>query len=178
MNIYEKLNLQQQYHGVLLFREGLFLRAYNESAFILTQILKHNLKLKFYKAKKANNKWIVMCAFPCNKLNARVPNSVKTDFGYHLAGNFNLTDYSSWFKQRCYLAQISNGGGMAGTESLQTHEQPAPTTLSDQKPTRIQLSINVKQLNYLVNWRKGYYSIENERAFIASLQRNLNKCNL
>ena len=52
MNISEKLNLQHQFKGILLFKEGVFLRSYNQGAYVLTQLFGYALKLQTARLKK------------------------------------------------------------------------------------------------------------------------------
>ncbi|OCG15585.1 hypothetical protein A9G09_04345 [Gilliamella sp. wkB292] len=120
MKIDEKLDLLNQYQGILLFREGLFLRAYNQSAYILNEILGQQLKLKFYQAAGARNQWIVKCGFPANKINERLPGAALTSFGYRIAGDFDLTDYGQWFGRRCLEENEMNEMAKADSESLLT----------------------------------------------------------
>lgn len=120
MKIDKKLDLLSQYQGILLFREGLFLRAYNQSAYILNEILGLQLKLKFYQATGARNQWIVKCAFPANKINERLPGATLTSFGYLIAGDFDLTNYGQWFARRCLEENEMNEMAKADSESLST----------------------------------------------------------
>lgn len=68
MNFIQKLEEQSQFEGVLWFKEGVFLRAYNQGVYILTELLGYPFKVRVIKLKTLKNKSITTCAFPLNTL--------------------------------------------------------------------------------------------------------------
>lgn len=56
MNFIQKLEEQSQFEGVLWFKEGVFLRAYNQGVYILTELLGYPFKVRVIKLKTLKNK--------------------------------------------------------------------------------------------------------------------------
>ena len=98
MFIEEKLSISQRHNYLSLIEEGIFFRAYNQSAYILNQYYHQELKIISNMVKKLNNQQIVFCAFPKTQIKQRLPHSVKTEWGYELKGNFELSNYQDWFE--------------------------------------------------------------------------------
>lgn len=168
MNVSEKLELQRQFDGVLLFKEGVFLRAYAESCYLLTQHFRQFLKVQCIWI-KCLNKWVISCAFPENKLKERLPEAKITEFGASLSGNFNLTGYPRWFKLHCQRA--SEASELTHARKVGSQESTKRVT----EKAEFHLPMTEKQLTFLFNWQKNYYPSELEQAFLASLQRALHR---
>lgn len=174
MRLVERLALQKQLGDLVLFKEGLFLKAYNESAYILTVLLKQNLQIKSYPIKYLNNQYIIECGFQCSKLSLRLPKAVGTDFGARLDGNFNLTDYLIWYQYHCHSADFIRTEAKAGGRPLQTESQSAQfNKLKTVNKTSVLLPLTEQQLAYLQNWQKGRYPVEVEQGFIESLKHQV-----
>ncbi|MCX8726351.1 MULTISPECIES: hypothetical protein [unclassified Gilliamella] len=101
MNINDKVLLQQEFKGILLFKEGMFFRTYNQGVYILTEHLGHNLQTHIKQIKKYHNKQVIICGFPVNTINERLPNAKLFDFGVKLAFNYSIDEYSHWYERRC-----------------------------------------------------------------------------
>lgn len=171
MRLVERLALQKQLSGLVLFKEGLFLKAYNESAYILTVLLKQNLQIKSYPIKYLNNQYIVECGFQCSKLSSRLPMAVVTAFGARLDGNFNLVDYLIWYQHHCHSADFIRTMAKAGGRPLQTESQSAQfNKLETVNKPSVLLPLTEQQLTYLQHWQKGRYPCEVEQGFIESLK--------
>ena len=113
MFIEEKLIISQRHNYLSLIEEGIFFRAYNQSAYILNQYYHQDLKVISNVVKKLNNQQIVFCAFPKTQIKQRLPHSVKTEWGYELKGNFELSNFQDWFENilsldSTYIKNISN----------------------------------------------------------------------
>lgn len=166
MNVSEKLELQRKFDGVLLFKEGVFLRAYAESCYLLTQHFRQLLKVQCTWI-KCLNKWVISCAFPENKLKERLPEAKITEFGASLSGTFNLKGYHRWFKLHCQRA--NEASKLIITRKVNS-EEPTQSVI---EKAEFHLPITEKQLTFLFNWQKNHYPLELEQAFLASLQRAL-----
>lgn len=100
MKMMDILALQKALGGLLLFKKGLFLRTYNESTYILTQLLHEDLKVNCYKVKYLNNRVVIESAFPYSSLNKRLPIAVETTFGAMVLGDYDLSGYKLWYARR------------------------------------------------------------------------------
>lgn len=172
MNFSEKLAAQSKFKGVLLFNEGVFLRAYNEGVYILTELLGYNFKVNSMQLKKYNYRWVVTCAFPLKKLNVRLPNAELTEFGSRYNYAYDVKDYSRWFAQYCH------NENHARPVSREVDEQHLSEKLVNNCRTikcsdGVYLKLNQKQVNYLSNWQQGYYPSEIDTKFIQSLKKIL-----
>ncbi len=157
MNFSEKLAAQSKFKGVLLFNEGVFLRAYNEGVYILTELLGYNFKVN---------------AMQLKKLNVRLPNAELTEFGSRYNYAYDVKDYSRWFAQYCH------NENHARPVSREVDEQHLSEKLVNNCRTikcsdGVYLKLNQKQVNYLSNWQQGYYPSEIDTKFIQSLKKIL-----
>lgn len=177
MTIIKKLNNQQQFKGILLFKDGVFLRAYNQGVYILTELLGYRFNVRVMQLKKYQNRYVVTCAFPFNKLSKRLPEAVITDFGGQLAHEFDMAAYHAWFKRRCLEVSFTNLKTRASSESLQTIEWLAsePSPDSDNHTDTICFTVSWQQVAFLKNWQPNSYPIEVDHAFIQSLKNKFFK---
>lgn len=173
MNISEKLNLQHQFKGILLFKEGVFLRSYNQGAYVLTQLFGYALKLQTAKLKKYQNRWVIACAFPLNKLSERLPEAVLTDFGAKLECTYQIDDYQQWYERRCREESRAKVKAKASNESLQTNEKQASEQSAVVYLNNNYVKLTSQQIAYLRSWQSGAYPIDVDRCFIESLKNKL-----
>lgn len=173
MNIEDKLQLQVELGGVLLFREGLFLKAYNESCFILNELLNQNLKVKSYRLKCLKGRAIVECAFQHAKLAKRLPKAVETDFGARLCGEFDLQQYQTWHAKQCQIShEVAEMAQSAGQPRRAVDLAAAPRSdLYAGDVSSVFLQLTHQQWSYLQNWQRDLYPLEVEQGFIESLKR-------
>lgn len=74
MNIEDKIKLTEQSLAIYFIKDsGIFCRMYNESAYIVTHLLKHKLKLQVKQIKKMNNQFIISCGLPIDSVLNRFP---------------------------------------------------------------------------------------------------------
>ena len=172
MNFSEKLAAQSKFKGVLLFNDGVFLRAYNEGVYILTELLGYDFKVNAMQLKKYNHRWVVTCAFPLNKLNVRLPNAKLTEFGSCYNYAYDVKDYNRWFELCCHNEnQVTPVSPKAGV--LHTSKKSVNNCRSIKCSDGIYLKLNQKQVHYLSNWQQGYYPSEIDTKFIQSLKKIL-----
>ena len=174
INIKEKLKVSQRQGFLSLIDEGSFLRIYNQSAFIVTQILQHNFKISAHTIGKFQQYQFVYCAFPKRNLHFYFKNIHKTAWGYQLTGEYDLADYDNWFKQ--FFAQTNNNLNKNITTQQSDSHLASAYLFSNERSVEIEgkhIYLNPKQVMFLRNWQRGYNNnivIEN---FIESLQRKL-----
>ncbi|PXZ05711.1 hypothetical protein [Gilliamella apicola] len=172
MNFSEKLVAQSKFKGILLFNDGVFLRAYNEGVYILTELLGYNFKVNAMQLKKYNYRWVVTCAFPLNKLNVRLPNAELTEFGSRYNYAYDVKDYSRWFAQCCHNENHATSVSPK-MDKQYTSEKSVNNCRAIKCSDGVYLKLNQKQVNYLLNWQQGYYSSEIDTKFIQSLKKIL-----
>ena len=87
MDIQQKLKLSQQTNQISFIKDiGLFCGLYNQSAYIVTELLDYHLKLRAKPKKKINNQIVISCGIPITSVTKRFPNKVKTEWGFQLIG--------------------------------------------------------------------------------------------
>lgn len=97
MNIQEKLTLTKCSTGLCIIKDnGLFCSLYNQSAYIITQLLHYPLKLHIKTIKKLNNEVIISCGLPVKSVLTYFPKAHQTNWGYELEGDYDLSDYWIW----------------------------------------------------------------------------------
>ncbi|TSJ92014.1 hypothetical protein FPQ14_01790 [Gilliamella apicola] len=174
INIKEKLKVSQRQGFLSLIDEGSFLRIYNQSAFIVTQILQRHFKISAHTIGKFQQYQFVYCAFPKRNLHFHFENIRKTAWGYELAGEYDLADYDNWFKQ--FFVQTNKNLNKNITAQESDSHLPSRHLISKERSVEIEgkhIYLNHKQIMFLRNWQRGYNNnivIEN---FIESLQRKL-----
>ncbi len=189
MIIEEKLIICQRRNYLSLIEEGIFLRAYNQSAYILTQYYYNDLKVMNNMIKKLNNRKIVFCAFPKKQIMKRLSNVHKTEWGYELRGDFDLSNYKNWFQHKLSLEsdfpykkniktqnfnQNSNHLEVGEIISKQQLNKSMNDNLLNSVPHNIQLT--QQQLNFLKNWQKGKCLPIFMENFIESIRQQLWEC--
>ncbi|MWN32970.1 hypothetical protein GQ596_11020, partial [Gilliamella sp. Pra-s60] len=88
MEIEQRLALSE--NPINFLREGLFLKTYNQSFYVMTQLLGFNIKPIIKHIKKLDQ--IIVCGgFPANIINKRCPKAVSTVYGYELLDDYDLS---------------------------------------------------------------------------------------
>lgn len=106
MNTQEKINLTENCSAVCFIKDsGLFCRLYNQSAYIVTQLLKRSLKLQVKQIKKLDNQYVISCGLPIKSVLTYFPHVNKTDWGYQLNGEFDTQAYPKWRTEQILLAE-------------------------------------------------------------------------
>jgi len=97
MDIQQKLKLSQQTNQISFIKDsGLFCGLYNQSAYIVTELLHYDLKLRAKAIKKMNHQVVISCGIPITSVTKRFPNAVETEWGFQLIGDFDLSCYLQW----------------------------------------------------------------------------------
>lgn len=186
MFIEEKLSISQRHNYLSLIEEGIFFRAYNQSAYILNQYYHQDLKVISNVVKKLNNQQIVFCAFPKTQIKQRLPHSVKTEWGYELKGNFELSNYQDWFEHILsldskYIKNINKKNVNHDANSLKKQEKILPRQLTSAmndslaSPIFYNIQLTQQQLKFLYKWQRGNCLPIIMENFIESIKQQLPK---
>lgn len=186
MFIEEKLSISQRHNYLSLIEEGIFFRAYNQSAYILNQYYHQELKIISNMVKKLNNQQIVFCAFPKTQIKQRLPHSVKTEWGYELKGNFELSNYQDWFEHilsldSTYIKNINkkniNNDVNFSKKQEKILQQQLSSTMNDSlvSPIFYNIQLTQQQLKFLYKWQRGNCLPIIMENFIESIKQQLPK---
>ena len=186
MFIEEKLIISQRHNYLSLIEEGIFFRAYNQSAYILNQYYHQDLKVISNVVKKLNNQQIVFCAFPKTQIKQRLPHSVKTEWGYELKGNFELSNYQDWFEHilsldSTYIKNINkkniNHDVNFSKKQEKILQQQLSSTMNDSlvSPIFYNIQLTQQQLKFLYKWQRGNCLPIIMENFIESIKQQLPK---
>ena len=186
MFIEEKLSISQRHNYLSLIEEGIFFRAYNQSAYILSQYYHQELKIISNMVKKLNNQQIVFCAFPKTQIKQRLPHSVKTEWGYELKGNFELSNYQDWFEHilsldSTYIKNINkkniNNDVNFSKKQEKILQQQLSSTMNDSlvSPIFYNIQLTQQQLKFLYKWQRGNCLPIIMENFIESIKQQLPK---
>lgn len=186
MFIEEKLSISQRHNYLSLIEEGIFFRAYNQSAYILNQYYHQELKIISNMVKKLNNQQIVFCAFPKTQIKQRLPHSVKTEWGYELKGNFELSNYQDWFEHilsldSTYIKNINkkniNHDVNFSKKQEKILQQQLSSTMNDSlvSPIFYNIQLTQQQLKFLYKWQRGNCLPIIMENFIESIKQQLPK---
>ena len=100
MDIQQKLKLSQQTNQISFIKDsGLFCGLYNQSAYIVTELLHYDLKLRAKPIKKMNHQIVISCGIPITSVKKSFPNAVEIDWGFQILGEFDLSRYLQWRKK-------------------------------------------------------------------------------
>ena len=186
MFIEEKLSISQRHNYLSLIEEGIFFRAYNQSAYILSQYYHQELKVMSNMVKKLNNQQIVFCAFPKMQIKQRLPHAVKTEWGYELKGNFELSNYQDWFEHilsldSTYIKNINkkniNHDVNFSKKQEKILQQQLSSTMNDSlvSPIFYNIQLTQQQLKFLYKWQRGNCLPIIMENFIESIKQQLPK---
>ncbi|OTQ37037.1 hypothetical protein [Gilliamella apis] len=96
MLIEKKLLLTRQPNRACFIGNGLFCNLYEQSAYIVCELLGVDLKLRVETIKKLNNEKLIVTGFPNAKVLGKFPEAIKTQWGYVLQDKFDLQGFSAW----------------------------------------------------------------------------------
>lgn len=96
LSLNQKLKLSARPQHLTLFSDGRILRAYNQSAYRLINLIGRSLKPLLYYSKFPPYAPIAVVSIPLSVLIQRFPNIVKVPFGYELMSNDDLDNYQYW----------------------------------------------------------------------------------
>lgn len=100
MKIEEKLALSEK--PVVFLTEGTFLKVYNQSFYVVNQLLGFKLKPTIKYIKKIDQ-IIIHGGFPAFVINKRCPNAAPTIYGYELIKDYDLSGYANWHQLQCEI---------------------------------------------------------------------------
>lgn len=159
MNIEEKIALSK--NPVQFIAEGNFLKLYNQSLYVVEQLLGFNLKVTAKYIKKIDE--IIICGgFPTRSITKRYPNASPNLTGYELLGDYDLSGYELWYQKHCQIPKQKT------PQSLLTTSQEVNEQLNEfhdmNKP------LTVQHLLFLQSWQANKYPAMVDSAFIQELK--------
>lgn len=178
MHITEKLEISRRLGYLSLIDEGSFLRIYNQSAYIISELYQQKLKIMHNILGKLNNYPIVYCGFPKRNLSFHFNNAQKMEWGYQIAGDFDLSGYQMWFNQFFTLSKKDintrvNPLVHHQSKIINQSQQPEIMPKLSPKTVRTTLHLNANQLIFLKNWQPDSDNNKITQQFMLSLQRQL-----
>lgn len=180
MDIEQKLILSQQ--PIIFFTEGSFLKVYNHSFYVISQLLGFKLKPIIKHIKKIDQ-IIIYGGFPANVIYQRYPQAKPISHGYQLKGHYDLRGYAHWYQQQSQIIQhrdehlqqkpsmpIDNHFIVQPLMPVFNHErQSDETTLCHD---RLHQPLTKQQLLFLSSWHIDKYSHNINNQFIQSLKKH------
>ena len=159
MNIEDKIALSKS--PVQFIAEGNFLKLYNQSLYVVEQLLGFNLKVTAKYIKKIDE--IIICGgFPTRSITKRYPNASPNLTGYELLGDYDLSGYNLWYQKHCQIPKQKT------PQSLLTTSQEVNEQLNEfhdmNKP------LTVQHLLFLQSWQANKYPAMVDSAFIQELK--------
>ena len=159
MNIEEKIALSKS--PVQFIAEGNFLKLYNQSLYVVEQLLGFNLKATAKYTKKIDE--IIICGgFPTRSITKRYPNASPNLTGYELLGNYDLSGYELWYQKHCQIPKQKT------PQSLLTTSQEINEQLNEFRDMNKPLT--VQHLLFLQSWQANKYPVMVDSAFIQELK--------
>lgn len=171
MKIEERLQFTAHYSAqqVCLFNEGIFVRAYNQSAYILTVLMGMPFKVSYRSVQKLQGKPVVYCRFPISKLTDYFDGHIKTHWGYIVKIPSVLNGYDHWFNM---IIQQTTSDQMQ--LSICTTQLPSVATTNVAATNgRSKVELTLEQEHFLKNWQPNIWPLKYEQNFIASLKKQL-----
>ena len=176
MEIEQRLALSE--NPIHFLREGLFLKTYNQSFYVMTQLLGFNIKPIIKHIKKLDQ--IIVCGgFPANIINKRCPKAVPTVYGYELLDDYDLSGYQAWYQQQCQLYQ-KRKAQQNQPQQTATHANevtaPKSSIFTDSEPiaetalSNINKTLTLQHLLFLSSWQPNKYPPIVDSAFIQELK--------
>lgn len=192
MTIDELLVLQRKTKDLVLIKEGKYLSAYNESCYILTQLLGFELDIEAIRLKRVGSaighnsrsgyqsgkkqgeldSWAMVCKLTLETLQSYLPDIKQTDFGARLSKRFDLLGYMDWYKDNCRRA-ISQRLAEVFARDASSRKKPSQQPKEAIHLPDLKVKLNQHQWDYLTQWQKNKYPIEIDNWFIESLKANL-----
>ncbi|MCX8598408.1 MULTISPECIES: hypothetical protein [unclassified Gilliamella] len=159
MNIEDKIALSKR--PVQFIAEGNFLKLYNQSLYVVQQLLGFNLKATAKYIKKIDE--IIICGgFPTRSITKRYPNASPNLTGYELLGNYDLSGYELWYQKHCQIPKQKT------PQSLLTAFQEINEQLNEFRDMNKPLT--VQHLLFLQSWQANKYPAMVDSAFIQELK--------
>ncbi|MCX8585625.1 MULTISPECIES: hypothetical protein [unclassified Gilliamella] len=157
MNIEEKIALSKR--PVQFIAEGNFLKLYNQSLYVVEQLLGFNLKVTAKYIKKIDQ--IIVCGgFPTRSITKRYPNANPNLTGYELLGDYDLSGYELWYQKHCQIPKQKT------PQSLLTTSQEINEQLNEFRDMNKPLT--VQHLLFLQSWQANKSMVDS--AFIQALK--------
>ena len=159
MNIEDKIALSKR--PVQFIAEGNFLKLYNQSLYVVEQLLGFNLKVTAKYIKKIDE--IIICGgFPTRSITKRYPNASPNLTGYELLGDYDLSGYELWYQKHCQIPKQKT------PQSLLTTSQEVNEQLNEFRDMNKPLT--VQHLLFLQSWQANKYPAMVDSAFIQALK--------
>ena len=159
MNIEDKIALSKR--PVQFIAEGNFLKLYNQSLYVVQQLLGFNLKATAKYIKKIDE--IIICGgFPTRSITKRYPNASPNLTGYELLGDYDLSGYELWYQKHCQIPKQKT------PQSLLTTSQEINEQLNEFRDMNKPLT--VQHLLFLQSWQANKYPAMVDSAFIQELK--------
>ncbi|MCX8593842.1 hypothetical protein [Gilliamella sp. B3367] len=159
MNIEEKIALSKS--PVQFIAEGNFLKLYNQSLYVVQQLLGFNLKATAKFIKKIDQ--IIVCGgFPTRSITKRYPNASPNLTGYELIGDYDLSGYELWYQNHCQIPKQKT------PQSLLTTSQEVNEQLNEFHD--MNKSLTIQHLLFLQSWQANKYPAMVDSAFIQELK--------
>jgi hypothetical protein len=149
MNIEEKLQLSQK--PVNFIVEGSFLKVYNQSFYVVQQLLGFKLKAAIKYIKKIDQ--IIVCGgFPAAAITKRYPNATPTLTGYELISHYDLSGYDKWYESQCQLFYTKTGKSEEPKKGAESHvfEQQSTQQQSTQQQSAEQSATSTNHANVML----------------------------
>ena len=164
MNIEDKIALSKR--PVQFIAEGNFLKLYNQSLYVVEQLLGFNLKVTAKYIKKIDE--IIICGgFPTRSITKRYPNASPNLTGYELLGDYDLSGYELWYQKHCQIPKQKT------PQSLLTTSQEVNEQLNEFRDMNKPLT--VQHLLFLQSWQANKYPAMVDSAFIQELKNYFNE---
>ncbi|MCX8594789.1 hypothetical protein [Gilliamella sp. B3367] len=159
MNIEDKIALSKS--PVQFIAEGNFLKLYNQSLYVVEQLLGFSLKVTAKYIKKIDQ--IIVCGgFPTRSITKRYPNASPNLTGYELLGDYDLSGYDLWYQKHCQIPKQKT------PQSLLTTSQEVNEQLNELHDMNKPLT--VQHLLFLQSWQANKYPAMVDSAFIQELK--------
>lgn len=178
MEIEQKLALSE--NPVAFLTEGTFLKLYNQSFYVVNQLLGFKLK-PIVKHIKKIDQIIVYGGFPASVINKRYPSATPTIHGYELISDYDLSGYTNWYQQQCQLIQNRPHQPHQGIQKLANNESvtsPLMDIFNPLKPISETVfeyaskTLTTQHLLFLSSWQANKYPPIVDSAFIQELKNH------
>ncbi|WP_272668161.1 hypothetical protein [Providencia sp. PROV117] len=160
MKIQDKLALSGRNGTLALIDEGLFLRCYDKSLFLLVQFFYPELKVCGKSFKNLQGQWVLYGGFPKTKLAGLFSGVAlhQTEWGIDVpCDEANETEYPIWRQQQ--LTNIDEG----------LNAQKAEAVLNVTEKT---MTLNEAEYRFLAQWEPGRFPASVDAGFIQGLKQS------
>ena len=161
MNIEDKIALSKR--PVQFIAEGNFLKLYNQSLYVVEQLLGFSLKVTAKYIKKIDE--IIICGgFPTSSITKRYPNASPNLTGYELLGDYDLSGYDLWYQKHCQIPKQKTPHPPHTVTTTQEVNEQLNELHDMNKP------LTVQHLLFLQSWQANKYPAMVDSAFIQELK--------